>query len=324
MEMFITSSEEQNDEYWSNFEIVNNEPIYDASLNQYGYVFELKKSNIDGYGIIVKNSQNEYVFAEGSYSSESPYKTYNDEYKNVYTNALDYYVTKETKTKSNTFNLIDVFSGKSFSNDELINDRFDYQPSVQTKAIPGEVTTYLPNYSSKFVKGTQQPNSVACIPTSIAMSLLYLHNTGKITIDSGYRTIAKMRDTMFPDMYDANLGMCSSANAVKGLHNFSINHCNKRVETRGDEFQPNTYLETAKEEVDTGYPPVLVYRANTMYSVSHACTMVGYKTVNNSSTGGQTLTSAVIVVDPAPTTPRVVTTAWSSSQIWGYFIMYVY
>lgn len=236
MEEFIASSEGQGDSYWSGFKIISNEPINDASIVQYGYVFELEKIDTLGYGIIVKNSNNQYIFAEGSFSSQSPYKDYDDSYKNIYTNSLDYYVVKDSTSRTNDVKFLDIQSGNFVSKDELIFDRFDYLPLLKTRAVPGETVTYISQYNTKFIKGTQQPNGVACIPTSLAMSLLYLHNTNQIVLDSGYRTISKMRDAMFNDMYDSNMGMCSATDTVKGLHNFTANHSNKIIETKDNEF----------------------------------------------------------------------------------------
>ena len=327
VEHFISSDTTTAENSWKDLNIQGSDAIYDSDLNEYGFVFDLENGNQEGYAIVVKNSAGDFVFAEGSSTSSSPYSGYDGKY--IYTSTFGYYVLENNDVSTRTAvqeDLIfkDVRSNLSVSESDLIYSRFDATPTlVQSRAVPGEVIKYLPSYSSAFVKGTQQPNVNACQPTSFAMSLMYLHNTGQITIDSGYRSISAMRDEMFDDMWDASLGMCSDTGAVRGLHNFTVNHTNRRIETRNDEFQPDTYFSVAMQEIDDRCPPVLVYRANTMYTGSHACTMVGYKTLNNTTTMGQTWEYA-IVVDPWTNPAREVTTTWSSSNIWGYFILYLY
>lgn len=317
LEYYINASVESGDKNLEDVSIGNSSYIYDGELNQYGFIFSLYKEKNEGYAIVLQNN-NEYEVIETSLDTASPYKN-NEALYYVYTGPFSYYTSNSEKDEKGNYILMDLESESEITNNELTNIKNISEENISTERISLLTqTVYLKNYGTSFVMG-QQTNGYRCMPASFAMGLLYLHNTGQITLNSNYRNFTDIEEYLADkaNVDDNHMGYANLL--VTALKSFTSNYSNKLVTTKDDEFQPDTYFSTAKEEIDANCPLVLVFKKSTLYSVSHATTMVGYKRITNSD---GTLSEYAIFVDPNTKTER--TYKWSSSAIYGYMRFFIW
>ena len=321
MNSFIDSNVNMGDIGWNGFEIVGYDNIYDADLIHYGYIFELSNGVEDGYGIVIKDRN--YYVVEASNEMQSPYKNNND--LNIYYTPLAYYSASNTMTYSLETDLCDLYDGEIISNSDVTNIRYNVKvPLIQPASVPGESFKYISNYSTKFEKHRQVKNT-SCIPASFSMSIKYLHNIGSLTLKTPYTNMDNIDNKLY-ELANCS-GMCYAENIKTAVQVFSDNYITgAKIRTKEDEFQPDTYLDVAQDEVDSNCPPIIIFykgALSTNPNNNHATTMVGYKTVNNTSTGGITMrTSYIVVVDPWDKTTKTV--LWNSNAVFGYMLIYFY
>lgn len=308
---------------WDNFEPTNPEVIYDADLVEYGYVFELHDGSKEGYGIVVKHG-NEYIFAEGSIETPSPYKTVPASHKNVYPTALGYYSYNPLSRSANSFLRLDT--NEYLSQDDFENVRVEADVFISSSMSRSAVTSvkYLNSYGTKFV-GIAQTNNSACIPTSSIMALKYLSNTARLTL---YGSNLEQLATNLHYAMDSSLGRVTDNEAKNGIDSWTSNtaNCSRRI-TFGSTY---TYTPTVaawapvKAEIDGNYPVICMFKENVVgYSVTHATTMVGYQIVQL-DTYDNAETYYTIVKDPGRSSVPEKTVLWSVSNIYGYFILYLH
>lgn len=323
MDSFINSNINMGDSEWNDFEIVSYENIYDVNLVHYGYVFELSNGIQDGYGIVVEDDGAYYV-VESSNDTQSPYIDNNE--LNVYFTPLEYYSAPNAMVYSFENTLVNLTDGSTLSSTETKAERYEVNlPSIQPMSVPGESFKYISNYSTKFEKH-QQTKSSSCIPASFAMSLKYLHNIGSLTLRSPYTNMDNIDNKLY-ELANCTSSMCYASNIKTAVQSFSDSYITgATIRTKDDEFQPDTYLSVAQDEVDGNCPPIIIFykgALNTNPNSNHATTMVGYKTINNDSTGNVTVkTSYIVVADPWDKSTKTV--MWSSSAVFGYMLIYFY
>lgn len=307
------------DSSWDNVKITNTDYLYDANLNNLGYVFELDCNDGVGYGIVV-DTGTDYVVVEASQNTPSPYLEFAEGFKKVYTTALNYYVYDE-QTRSNS--LIDVRDGSHVNPDELRVKRMDtdsflFGNSSATKSTRS-TSSFLNNYAWQFIHITQQPNTSACIPASFAMALRYLDNIGKVNLTySG--TNADMKESLYNAMRNYGSGPAvTDRTAQSGIKSWTEENCSDCY------FQIciDTFYPTAAEyadvtaEIDDDFPVIIMFYDGVLVSgADHATCMFGYRVDNG--------TNYVIVSDPWETVGGTKTVAWNTSNVYGYFILYRY
>lgn len=157
------------------------------------------------------------------------------------------------------------------------------------------------------------------------MMLKYLHNIGKITLDADVRDLKTMAVELYSYMKNTDPSLSfgiTDTSAKKGIVNFGNEYANKAL-SFGAAFD-SASVETVKGEIDSNYPVVLMFDPGVLYTSSHATTMYGYKTVTTEVEDGLSASvDYVIVKDPAKSSVPTVTLAWTKSNIYGYFILYV-
>lgn len=316
METYINSSIKVGDKELVGTTIGEYKNLYDGNLNEYGYVFSLHNNGNEGYGIVL-NTNGIYDVIETSLDTKSPYTNNESKYL-IYTGPFGYFTSNGEKDESGNVILYDLLEQQNLTDNNLTITRNISENNTKATRAATTSTKYLKSYSSKFVKG-KQSNNYRCMPASFAMGLLYLHNTGQLTLNSSYRTFPKIEDYL-AEQANVDSNKMGYANLlVTTLHNFSTNYSSRRVETKDDEFQPDTFFSTAQTEIGNDCPLVLIFYSGTLYSVNHATTMVGYKVVT-SSTGATT--QYAIFVDPMTQTER--TYKWTSNNVYGYMLFYLY
>ena len=305
---------------WGNFEPTNPEPLYDADLVKYGYVFELHNGEQEGYGIVVEHG-NGYIFAEGSIETASPYKGVTDASKNVYISALGYYSVNENARSLENF--VSLRTNETLSREDFLCTRLEVEEYPLTTAQlsrAAKVIVKLNSYSSNFVS-VVQPNGSACIPTSAIMALKYLSNVGRLTL---YGSDMTELATNLHLAMDSGKGFVSDAEAKSGMNTWTSNTANcSRFITLSSTY---TYTPTVanwntiQTSIDSDKPAIAMFKANTIgYNTSHATTMVGYQLASNSTSG--TSTNYAIVKDPGTSGCPERTIAWTVSNVYGYFIL---
>lgn len=308
------SDNQLNDLSWNNIDIISADLLYDANLDCLGYVFELVSSDEKGDGIVVDTGTN-YVVVEASQNTPSPYLNYEDNFKKVYTTALNYYVYNE---HSRSGALVDVRDGTIKTLDELRVKRMNLETFTLNNSRTAKSTnSYLSNYAWQFIHITQQPNKSACIPTSFAMALRYMDNIGKINLTySG--TNSEMKDSLFTAMENVggSVGV-SATTAQNGIRSWTKANCSDYYIT----IHTDTFYPTASEynnvtaEIDSDYPVVVMFYDGVLVSgANHATCMFGYSNSNG--------VNYVIVSDPWETVGGTKTVAWNTSNVYGYFILY--
>lgn len=306
---------------WNDFEINNAEKIYDGNYTEYGYVFELSDTMNKGYGIVVETNGN-YFVAEASIECESPYLGY-DDYYNIYSSQLNYYFSPNIYGRNTT--IIDAETYEEVSLSDLTNVRVEVDSYVNlSKATPGQTTT---KYVSKYglIETIEQPSTGSCIAYSTAMMLKYLHNVGKIKLSSEVVGISDLATTLFDYMENTdttNKHGISDESARNGIKSFGADFANKSLSFESA-YSKATFT-TAKAEIDSNYPVVLMFDEGILYDETHATTMYGYKIVQSELANGSLLTTNyAIVKDPGGKGSITKELAWTSSSIYGYFILYV-
>lgn len=323
MNSYLSSSIDMGDSYWNGFEIVGYDKIYDADLVHYGYVFELSDGIKNGYGIVVESNGLYYV-VEASNDTNSPYS--DNDGLNIYFTPLEYYSVSNATTLSLENTLVNLSDNSKVLNSEVRAKRYEVEvPSIQALSVPGESYKYISNYSTMFEKYQQTKNS-SCIPASFAMSLKYLHNIGSLTLLSPYASMYNIENKLY-ELADCSSTICYANKIKTAVQSFSDSYITgATIRTRDDEFQPDTYLSIARDEVDGNCPPIIIfYRGalSTNPNSNHATTMVGYKTINNDSTGNITVkTNYIVVADPWDKSTKTV--LWSSDSVFGYMLIYFY
>lgn len=305
------------DESWADFEIVGHEKLYDGNLDDYGYVFELAKSDERGYGIVVDNDSS-YVVVEASPDSPSPYSEYGERYNKVYTTALNYYVS-DKYVRSNT--LIDVRKETILTVDDLSVKRMTFEPSVslmQSSSTFANTTDYLDNYSTKFEFVTQQTNTQACIPASFTMALIYWDNIGKISVCFD-GTNAEMKESLFDYMENVGGSIAVSARtAQEGIEDWTSEYCSDfYITIEIDNFSPTmSEFANLSSQISSNNPLVVMFYGGviTTGTVQHATCMVGYV---SRDTGN----NYVIVSDPWETTENTKYVVYNTDNVYGYFIL---
>lgn len=333
MNNFINDNIQLGDNDWNNLEIVNYDEIYDANLNAYGYVFELTNNIKEGYGIVLRNSDGKYVITEASSGTPSPYKN-NKENLNVYYTPLEYYSVSSVNMLSNEITLTNLKDGKAISSEDASFEKYSVEINTNAKTTRDSSrasAAYIKSYNSAFEKMTQVDGSTeqysSCIPVSFAMSLKYLHNIGSLTLSSYYQNKTNIKKYLYSKANCNTSTGCTATNITSALKTFSDNYISgATIRTRDDGFQPDTKLSIAQDEVDTNCPPIIIFYPGALSTnprANHATTMVGYRTLPESSGGQQYDADYIIVVDPmesASSNAKLV--LWNSSNVFGYMIIY--
>lgn len=295
-------------------------------MNEYGFVFELSNNYENGYGIVVETN-NGYKVSETSNECESAYIG-NDDYFNIYASQLVYYFVDSLKGKSNT--IYDTNSFEEHSISELTSSRVTINDEIKlSRYVPGETTTtkYINNYATK-LEVIAQPSSGYCIPYSTAMMLKYLHNINKIELTQDMQQINSLASKLYGLMKNtdsSNSHGVSEDSAKSGIQSFGNTYSNKNLSFSSKyTANNNTSFSETTAEIDSNYPVILMFKVGAMYSLEHATTMYGYKVVTTENTYGiVSVENYVIVKDPGTTGVPTKTVAWSTSNIYGYFIIYV-
>lgn len=116
------------------------------------------------------------------------------------------------------------------------------------------------------------------------------------------------------------------SNAKNGLRTYTSNRSNcSRTVTLGSTY---TYTPTVanwntiKAEIDDGYPAIAMFKANVFdYNIEHATTMIGYHTIEVDDYGNTA--NYAIVKDLGTTLVPEVSILWTTSNVYGYFILYL-
>ena len=307
MEEYILSGNEN----WRGFEIVSEHSLKNGHKEEIGYVFELKNGDKNGYGIVIEDNVG-YLVVEASSRTSSPYEK-NKEFGStyIYTGPLNYFIDNDLTDTT----VYDIQNKKSTNILILNNNSMNYVRSPKAKATI--TTKYLSSYNWNF-ETTQQPNGIACIPTSMAMALKYLHNSGQINItSSSLRNIEILAQTLYNNMYSSQYpNMIEASHVAPGLADtITSSTCANKVTTDYGVFGNSMRYGDLKAEIDGNYPAVVMFEGGVLASVEHATTLVGYKTT--------TFFDYVIVVDPLDETEKEI--AWGdASSFYGYYILYVY
>ena len=302
------------DAEWSDYTVQNTEALYDKNGTIIGSLLELTDSEDDAYAIVLNNNGSAIVVETGKGIS-SPYAGYENKMK-VFTSPLNYYVMDSKESSV----LLDLTNKETITKESLSSTLFPTISSGSDQRVENtrSTVTYLYNYSTYF-ENCVQPNGYACVPTSHAMALKYLHNRGKITISSTYTNVSTMATKLY-DMMKSSDGHCYTPTIQNQFASFCSSYTNKTI-TSTVTWNSGMTFSAAKSEIDVMYPLVLMFVGGTpnMYSSNHATTMVGYKIVT-----GTTTMNYAIVVDPGTSPGVQKTMAWDSTYLYGYFILTVY
>ncbi|MCF0109921.1 MAG: hypothetical protein HUJ57_07655 [Erysipelotrichaceae bacterium] len=80
---------------WNDYVVEDYYVLYDADIEEYGYIFKLSNDSFLGYAIAVE-APNGYHIAEASKNCVFPYDGYEDEYLLIYTTSFGYYAISDT------------------------------------------------------------------------------------------------------------------------------------------------------------------------------------------------------------------------------------
>lgn len=308
------------DDYWKDFTVYSIKELVDPAMNDYGYVFDLV-SNSNKYGyVIVLDVGGMFAVIESCFESKSPYLENSDKGDvYIYGGPLSYYMTEDLKVNPSVF---DVSTNSYVEINHGSFERIQANQAVQFARSSSHASKYLTGYSSNFEK-IQQHNNISCIPTSMAMALKYLHNSGQINItSSSLRNTSTLAITLYNNMYSSQYpNMIEASHVAPGLAaTITRSTCANKVTTNSGVFSNLSYG-TLVEEINGDYPVVLMFLGDSNFgstyigtNANHATTLVGYR----ADTSG----NYVRVVDPLQAVEKEL--RWLPERTLGYFILYVY
>ena len=331
---YISKSTELGDNFWNGFKITGSHKIYDNQLEEYGYVFNLNSGKNEGYAIVTCED-NVCSVVEASYDSASPFEDYENTHYLVYCSPLEYLVTEKSKFKSNNVLVKNIETNETAFIDGSKKVRFINEMAV-TRSVPGETIRYISQYQTKF-NAINQNKSYNCVATSMAMCLKYLQNIGTIGINisnNNNPSVKLIRDKI-TSYYNGNNG--SDANVRGAINRFGREFCSPKISTRGDGFwgnspQTDITFQTIINEINSNCPLVMMFnpgRVDSGINVNHATACVGYKTLNNTSTGGVTFNYTIVrmpnVASEGNEYNNIATkqVAWNYNNVHGYYLVYI-
>ena len=331
---YISKSTELGDNFWNGFKITGSHKIYDNQLEEYGYVFNLNSDKNEGYAIVTCED-NVCSVVEASYDSASPFEDYENTHYLVYCSPLEYLVAEKSKFKSNDVLVKNVETNETAFIDGSTKVRFINEMAI-TRSVPGETVGYISKYQTKFI-AIHQNKDYNCVATSMAMCLKYLQNMGTIEINiSGDKNPSvKLIRNKITDCYDDTNG---NDNIVReAIKEFSRNFCNSKISTEGNGFwgnspQTDITFQTVINEINSNCPLVMMFnpgRVDSDINVNHATACVGYKTLNNTSTGGVTFNYTIVrmpnVRSEKDEYDNIATkqVAWNYTNVHGYYLVYI-
>ena len=300
---------------WNDYVVEDYYVLYDADIEEYGYIFKLSNDSFLGYAIAVE-APNGYHIAEASKNCVFPYDGYEDEYLLIYTTSFGYYAISDTMPLSIQEHLINTKSGSVINKNAVLIRRFE--PSLNTiqgRYDPYRTDVYINNYSSWFEPAVQGTSN-GCVPWSMAMALKYLHNRGRITLS--ITNVNSIGYTLYDLMGGSPDASITVSNTISGLSSFGNLYCNRSLSTNGNGFWPVSFS-TVKGEIDSNYPLALMFNSGILYGVRHSTTMVGYSVITYSGTPA----NYVIVRDPGTSGVPELYLSWNSTNIHGYYLIYV-
>ncbi len=286
----------------------------------FGSCFDLNVHEKErGYAIVL-NIDGEYIVSEFCAEGESPYNEKPKGALSVYGGPLSYLFTETSNSPSEIFRkdpavFYDLRNGNEI---DVTNNKHYVQLQRRSENGVQSLNTYGAFYLdnlSLFTTQTQQPDEYGCIPASASMCLHYLDATGQIGASSSYSSTQSIYNYLLPRMVDYDLGYSTSGRVVSAISSFSNNCCGRSFWTSEYDFQPDTYFETAAEEIDNNCPLIIVWYGSGGQSSNHATAMKGYS--------HQYSADYAIVVDPWYQTPQTKTLYWSTSTVFGYFLFYL-
>ena len=326
---FVDRSVELGDVYWQGFSITDYEPVVDNQFEEYGYVFNLVSDTNEGYAIVTCEN-NMCSVVEASFDGPSPYKGYEKTHHLIYCSPLEYFTVEKNKAKSGSLLIKNIETKETVSVDKSKKVRFVNKAIA--RAVPGETTQYISQYSTKF-NAINQNTNYNCVATSMAMCLRYLHNIGTISIGIGSDTnpsATTIRDKI-TSYYSSNNGYDSVVRPA--INTFGTNFCSPKISTRGDGFwgnneQTDISFQTVIDEINSNCPLVMMFnpgRVDSSITVNHATACVGYKTINNDSTGGLTIKYTIVRMPNVSSSSTVATkqVAWNYTNVHGYYLVYI-
>ena len=301
---------------WDDAVIKNEELLYDIDLNPFGYVFNVENGANDGYIIVIKDTNGSYFVNEASPDSSSPYISDQSDI-NVYYSALNYYsVDGAVGTDlGSEVHYTDLRTEDEFVREDFIEPR-GFTTDNNAKTARASVTVMLRLWYNNYEYAEQSSGSdPICVPCSIAMALIYMHNTGVISLLE--TDVDTVRDLLIERMPDSG-GVVNGPTARAGLHDFCDDYCAEDISLSYSVSGGTTSSwNNATAEIDDNMPVLIVYQPGVFEyndTLAHANTMCGYRATSSGNYS----------ISQDPLNNKTVEVEWDSSNIAEHYTFGVY